>query len=424
MDEEVLVYLYTLFWTWDNTLTKIIHEAMLVDDLRTGLDGVATLKEAGQIEFCSEYLINSILALSTIYVLQSDLCITPTGRVFADEALRLLEVEETKPSLPFLQGTAILAVYKLSIGETATATYLLEKLHLLPSPMEWLAACPLPNDNTASLRAQDTRTAIACIWGFYCLDAKLGLLLNRQMVLRKPLLAERISDGADSHRRLWLPHPLSSPSCLSYSAEAFVADCAFAELAREALLQISANRACLVPDYSSTKDLSYRMIKAKVSMGEMVKGDGHHLPRRMFLFLSYYTTSIRLLEPFVQLSFLGFEGGQTAASLSLANSNAIVSTLWNYRTAFGMRHEYWMLYACQVAAMAMLVHPQSMCLQGESFVRVCQLLTSIAEKLPMADVGVSVLIRFISLKDIDIPAEARQLLNAGRQGEESNYEIH
>jgi hypothetical protein len=201
------------------------------------------------------------------------------------------------------------------------------------------------------------------------------------MVLQKPLLVARISDRADSHRRLWFPHPLLSPSCFSYSAEAFAADCAFAELARETLLQISANQACLVPDYGSAKDLSYRMIKAKVLMGEMVKGDGHQLPRRIFLLyearlyhpscylnifqvvillekltliysVSYYATSIRLLEPFVQLSFLDFEGGQTAASLSLVNSNAIVSALWNYRTAFGMRHEYWMLYACQVAARA------------------------------------------------------------------------
>ena len=73
-----------------------------------------------------------------------------------------------------------------------------------------------------------------------------------------------------------------------------------------------------------------------------------------------------------------------------------------------------MLYACQVAAMAMLVHPQSICLQGESFVRVCHLLTSIAKNLPMADVGISALMRLISLKDIDVPDEARQLLDAGR----------
>lgn len=79
-------------------------------------------------------------------------------------------------------------------------------------------------------------------------------------------------------------------------------------------------------------------------------------------------------------------------------------------------HRVWIrsFAAYQIATIAMLTHPQSMCLQREAFVRVCQLLSGIAQNLPLANDGLSMLMEFISLKGIDIPDEACQLLKVSR----------
>lgn len=122
---------------------------------------------------------------------------------------------------------------------------------------------------------------------------------------------------------------------------------------------------------------------------------------------------IRIIEPFVRLSFLEFDGGQTASSLSLLSSDAIVSALWNYNTAFGMRHEYWLLQACQVAATAMVLQPHALALQRESFSRACQLLHDMGERLPRAYAVLSGLRCLITSEGVDVPDDARQFLAAG-----------
>ena len=71
-DDELLNHLFTLFWTWETTITRILHREWLVNSLyaRSATEnGVSCLPEDIQeVQFCSELLINSILAISTVWL--------------------------------------------------------------------------------------------------------------------------------------------------------------------------------------------------------------------------------------------------------------------------------------------------------------------------------------------------------------------
>lgn len=67
-DDVWLSHLLRLFWTWDTTLTRIIHRDLLVDMISTrhGVNENTDGKLVAQ--FCSELLINALLAYSSVRI--------------------------------------------------------------------------------------------------------------------------------------------------------------------------------------------------------------------------------------------------------------------------------------------------------------------------------------------------------------------
>lgn len=61
-DEGLLNRLFSLFWTWDHSLARILHRDLLLESL------TAEQEAPGEpdTQYCSEFLINAILAVSMV----------------------------------------------------------------------------------------------------------------------------------------------------------------------------------------------------------------------------------------------------------------------------------------------------------------------------------------------------------------------
>lgn len=77
-DETLLNHLFALFWTWDHSLARILHRELLLDGLTADTQGPGR----PDTRFCSEFLINSILAVSTV---RRRACADPWERALTDE---------------------------------------------------------------------------------------------------------------------------------------------------------------------------------------------------------------------------------------------------------------------------------------------------------------------------------------------------
>ncbi|KAH7175470.1 hypothetical protein EDB81DRAFT_769974 [Dactylonectria macrodidyma] len=413
IDDEMLTHLFTLFWTWDNTVARIIHWGLFVEDMCAETPPQTDAREPPRHQFCSEFLINAMLAAATIYDVEgtSPPNCTTQGRVFADEALRLLEVKQQFPSLPYLQGVALLWAYEETLGNPTTAAALLVQLFELHAACGFFQSDPRLYQVEAvkkATRIQKATTLIA--WGFYGLDAKISLSSGHSMRIRKPMFPkpyrgdETSNTGFDSLNDLWFPYPVSIQPRLSYHKEAIDAECEFAELAEQALLIIEEGRTSPVPDYVKTKSIYNWLITRKSALLGRFNGNSNSLPTKVFLQISFDMLAIKLLEPFTRLSFLEFDGGQPSQSLSFLHSDSVISALWNYRAAFGMRHEYCMIQACQVAAMVVLPHLSGATTQAEMFRRSCELLHDVGKHLPLANHVLSTLKAIIAREGIEMPS--------------------
>lgn len=65
-DDTWLSHLLRLFWTWDTTLTRLIHRDLLGDVISTRRGNGDKADSQFVAQFCSELLINSILAYSSV----------------------------------------------------------------------------------------------------------------------------------------------------------------------------------------------------------------------------------------------------------------------------------------------------------------------------------------------------------------------
>jgi hypothetical protein len=65
-DDEAMSDLLSTLWTWDTTLTKIIHRGVLHEHICSTVAQEADLGNRGEIQFCSRFLINALLAVATV----------------------------------------------------------------------------------------------------------------------------------------------------------------------------------------------------------------------------------------------------------------------------------------------------------------------------------------------------------------------
>ncbi|KAG6002241.1 hypothetical protein E4U21_003301 [Claviceps maximensis] len=120
-DDAILTHVFKLFWTWDATPSRTVHRGMLIEAIYARERGDARLTDQLLSHFCSEALINAILA----YAVDS---FTSTeegeakfkGRDFAREAERLLNLQPRVNTIASLQTTAILSAFEHAFGDPHT----------------------------------------------------------------------------------------------------------------------------------------------------------------------------------------------------------------------------------------------------------------------------------------------------------------
>jgi hypothetical protein len=65
-DDKALLDLLNTLWTWDTTLTKIIHRGVLHEHICSTASQKAGSGDYSEFEFCSRFLINAVLAVAAV----------------------------------------------------------------------------------------------------------------------------------------------------------------------------------------------------------------------------------------------------------------------------------------------------------------------------------------------------------------------
>lgn len=98
----------------------------------------------------------------------------------------------------------------------------------------------------------------------------------------------------------------------------------------------------------------------------------------------------------------------------LATNHAIsvISSLWSYRTAHGLRHEYWLLQACFLAAKTLLPGASEYdSVQVSYFTKACQLLYWAGEHLPLANYLLRTIREFAAHENRTLPSSTARIFS-------------
>ncbi|KPM33881.1 hypothetical protein AK830_g12691, partial [Neonectria ditissima] len=356
-DEALLGHLFALFWTWDSSLAMAIDRDLFIEHLCARNIPAPQIKATIPGGFCSEALINAMLAIATFYyddetIPKDDM--QAIGRAFADEAIRLLEDTDQPATIPLMQALIFVWTFEEVSGNWDEAKRIFNRFFYLYATSSFFDAKPLPQTTEGVEIDRRTQVALSTItWGIYSLDAKIHILNGRQMWTDKPVLPRPCQDDV-SLSSTWCSYPVSNEEHRAYQKEHVKALCDFAETVDHVLQELEKDSGKPPPDYFKSRDLYFEVMRKRTALDEQFGFEGGLIPSKMMLQVFYDMLALKILAPFSILAFSGPGGAQSDHCRAFQHTKSILANLANYRVRFGVRMGYWMAHACRCAAMGIV----------------------------------------------------------------------
>ncbi|KAK1240310.1 hypothetical protein MKX08_007752 [Trichoderma sp. CBMAI-0020] len=423
-DDVHLTHLFNLFWTWDNTISRVIDRDIFLADLKNMASSWHAHSASGG-EFCSSFMVNALLALACMYSSDEEDLTVPgdamtRGRAFADEAYRLLEKEKTwsRPSLTLTQGMAFMWVYESNIGDGALGLRLLDDLYLFYSDFAFhdQAKHGYVAYLSSSVEATRWKAKSHLAWGFYCVDAKIGLSFSRPLKVKTPAITRCAGDSGSSpfgnqiSPGSWFAYPVSVEAHDSHYGDVFQAECNLAGLAEEILLFREANNIKVTSPniLEGVENLYRKLVIWKQSLPECLYPSSTEIPSVLMLHNTYDAVVLKLLEG-LRNAPRGI-GGQNLETLRIAHATAIMSGVWIFRSLYALGREYIAIPCCFAAATAVLDYLSPGTVQVDTFIRACQALSEMGALLPLASSFLEMIQRLVSLHKVTLPRNGLKYL--------------
>ncbi len=127
--------------------------------------------------------------------------------------------------------------------------------------------------------------------------------------------------------------------------------------------------------------------------------------------ITFDITLLKLLEPFSQVPFPE-PGCPTGATLRFLYGASLMSTIWTYRAAYGIRHDYWLMQGCFAAGNSVADGLVPGSIQVDTFAKACRVLYEAGDRLPLANQLLLSIKKLLRRRRIQFPEPTRQLFSA------------
>ncbi|KAF5609878.1 pathway-specific regulatory nit-4 [Fusarium subglutinans] len=423
-DDKFLSHLLLLFWTWDTSCNRILDRTIFEDDLRN-LDPT-TPGVPSALRFCSPFLVNALLAVSCLYTTNPITFSIPDelstrGQIFAQEAVQCLKEEDTRPSLPVVQGLALMYVYEGALGDGETA---LKFQNLMQSRYMALRLDDIYRSTDTAIAGSRQRAeahALSWIqWGFYVWDWKPMHGLCRRLAIQKPARAKTWQEENSPVNRTenpeywWISYPVSAAPQRSMKCEIFEAECNFTEIIEQVLEFLIPLEQGVPPSRNTGRavELYSKIMEWKFSLPEELRAENAVLPAAILLHLSADLIVISILQPFDHIPKSVF-GPFIPRLTSYAHATNAMSTIWHFRALYTIHSEYWLIQACSVCAFKVLFAMEESPIQLETFIKACRALMELREAFPVAEEVIYSIESVVKNKKVNLPSYAREYMPNG-----------
>jgi hypothetical protein len=196
-----------------------------------------------------------------------------------------------------------------------------------------------------------------------------------------------------------------------YTKDLITFECQLAELAWEAswFFSLPVNDLPL-PDYDATKEVYTKLLAWNAGRKQRLLLNSDLIPSVIVLDVAFETILLKLLNCFCRSSYL--LDGKAASVIRNSFAASIMSNLWVYRAAHGMRHERWLSQVCLLAATAILQNDEENEGMRKSIAIACQLLFDIGKYLPMGKKGLLIIKVLAQRQSISLPTSCKAVFSS------------
>ncbi|GKU23078.1 unnamed protein product [Fusarium langsethiae] len=425
-DDKLLSHLLMLFWTWDTSCNRVIDRTILEEDLKSLDPSSPSSSPPDMLLFCSPFLINALLAVCCLYTKNQATFHVPgdlksRGKAFAVEAGRLLALEDTGPSLPVVQGLALMHIYEGALGSRVTALsyhslmqarYLALRLDEIPRSAEV---------TIAGLRQRTEAHALSWIaWGFCIWDQKSMPGLCRRFAIGKPKRLKTWRDQATSplYKRFspgywWYPYPVSAVPQNALKGEILNAECDLAEITEQILNFLAQLEEGWPPGCNTHRalELYTQLSRWRYTLSERLRVENAVLPSAILLHLNIELLIISLLRPFDGLTKNEF-GPFDPVIMSYAHASNAMWIIWHFRALYTLRNEHCMIQAASTCAFRVLLGIKTGAIQLETLAKACRALIELGESFPTATEVIYSLDSIAKKQRLELPSYINEYLSS------------
>ncbi|PYH99633.1 C6 transcription factor [Aspergillus ellipticus CBS 707.79] len=201
-DDHVVSHLISLYFTWDHPLLQVVDQDMFLKHM---------CAEDKNSECCTPLLVNSILAVASIYSDFPEVFAIPDdetsrGQHFYKEAERLWRAEEGQVSLANIQAVAIMSRFLKFQGKASLSWLMLRQAAQLAQDFGMFTSPRIRQYQWEAMPPRMKHTCAITAWGIFIWNSQISLQDGKVAELKRPRYKPYLVNGLDDHI-LWTPYP-------------------------------------------------------------------------------------------------------------------------------------------------------------------------------------------------------------------------
>lgn len=392
-DDHLVSHLISLYFTWDHPLSQIVDQRVFLRHMREGNKNT---------EFCTPFLVNSILAIASTYSDFPEVFAIPgdvssKGAHFFNEAELLWKAEEGRPSLANIQALALMShVLKLK-GKPDVGWLLLRQAVQLGQDFGFFQAPRTGHRKWRDTSVDMQSAGATAAWGLFILNSQISMECRKTANLKPPIFEPPGRDNSNDDI-VWIPYPRSNH--IGYEKKS--------ALLREIMIQtvgfteLVVNMQDLLFDEAFDMNIGdlCRAVSAVYTRLETwldnlppplkIDKEAVQVPQVLSLHIRYHHAIIQLFdflmnhEDFAPMSHPS--DVNQARLIRLQSAKQIADYLLLYHEAYGLRHVPGQMLEPANASTLILLAALDDCKDNlkEEFIEVCRFLVAFSKRFSLA----------------------------------------
>ncbi|PWY73678.1 C6 transcription factor [Aspergillus heteromorphus CBS 117.55] len=341
-DDHLISHLISLYFTWDHPLLQVVDQDIFLNQM---------CSRDKNSECCSSLLVNSMLAVASIYSDFPEVFAIPDdetsrGQHFYNEAERLWKAEEGQVSLVNIQAVALMSRFLKFQGKENLSWLMLRQAVQLGQDFGMFTSPRTRHRQWEVMPSRMQHLGAITAWGIFICNSQTSLQNGKVAELKPPRYKPYLVSGIDDHI-LWTPYPrfnqvdyVKKPAHLRFVATKMI-ELTEIVIDVQALLFDKGLDMSIGELWMAAGGIYVRLKDCLGGLPDILDSEDEKVPQVLCVYIGYHHTIVTLFRFFLEHQQFGPASHpsefEQAKQKQLQSAKEIVQYLRLYHESYGLR---------------------------------------------------------------------------------------